>query len=308
MIPEHDHDRDDNLRPDPFIEVSWSGRIKKKKRQRELPKMYQPQVENPVGQTPAAQPMPPRGPQYSGGAAQQVPRAPQAGPHVPPGAPPRPPTGRPTPQRPRPPQNLPQRPRKGGAARFFVTITALGIFFFVLRGPGFFNFLRAERPSFPTYPSPTAPQFDYDPAAVTLEPGDTADNDKFLATVTNFTTDYEEFYTLYPEFAETDEYLVFELEVENTREIPSIFFYSMGWSTGETPDYSQQTRSCQLKPLSEDDDVDIFDTTVIDEGETLSAHQCVLLPDDFDPEEPGYIYVTGLLEDFRWKIPADVFN
>src|SRR5690625_1105110 len=34
-MPEpHDHNRDDDLRPDPYLEVSWNGRIKKKRRRK----------------------------------------------------------------------------------------------------------------------------------------------------------------------------------------------------------------------------------------------------------------------------------
>lgn len=289
MIPPHDHERDDDLRPDPYIEVSWSGRIKKKKRRRTDKHLYQPQVE-----------------QTTRSAAQPQTARPQS----------------PQPARPRTaPRPSPGRPNKKFPFVFFTVI----FFFILLQVPNLLpNLLKARPtstpsaspelpqftpPSFPPIEGPTMPEDAMDEleiAVFTYDLGAWASNRPFITSVQNVTTNVEEHFELDP--ADNGLYLAFEIGIINSSIDEEYFDFPTGWTENRADPQARQVTTCGLEPTGDDISVEEITSVLVPTDETFDIYHCVKLPDDFDPDDPGYLFIDSFEEKTWWRIPEEIFN
>src|SRR5690625_207726 len=346
-MPEpHDHNRDDDLRPDPYLEVSWNGRIKKKRRRK--PRRSDP-ASNPnwvsatdqfMGQNRApfpqapdyqsapAQPHPQQKVQAQPVHAQQVHTQPaqQQVPPQQPGAvrPPQGPGGY-QPARPRP-----QAPQQQGPPRRFSeaaglqrsrakrkkSIVPIYLFVFVIA----FIFITVTNqltkptiPSVPTPPSVTSSsalsgEREDDPVDIEfidLAPGEMADYGGKEIVIDNITDDISQWYD--PQVSEIKDgvYLTFEVEFTNNRNYEAVLFEGLGWSDGNDYLRESQVYSCRLTPRTE---MPRYGTTRLKPGESATERHCVHVPQMSIWLDPGYLWIDGFDEVFRWEVPQDALN
>src|SRR5690625_5264293 len=276
-MPEpHDHNRDDDLRPDPYLEVSWNGRIKKKRRRK--PRRSDP-ASNPnwvsatdqfMGQNRAPFP---QAPDYQTAPAHPHPRrrvqAQPAQQHAPPQQPGavRPPQG---PGGYQPARPRPQAPQQQGPPRRFSeaaglqrsrakrkkSIVPIYLFVFVIA----FIFITVTNqltkptiPSVPTPPSVTSSsalsgEREDDPVDIEfidLAPGEMADYGGKEIVIDNITDDISRWYDVSSSELQDGTYLTFEVEFTNNRNYEAVLFEGLGWSDGKEYLRQNQTYSCR---------------------------------------------------------------
>src|SRR5690625_2579677 len=210
MIPEHDHERDDDLRPDPFIDVSWSGRIKKKRRRRS----------DPESQANWISPTPQEDGQHDANAPRQT-----------------------APTQPRRSIASQLRPRKKRNPLPF-TLIIFVITFILLRGASGITGLVTDtfkKAATPTW-TPTQEARD----VRMIAPGEPVTDNGFEITIDNFNRDIDAYFEepAMPEFYADAEYIAFEITVRNLKGFKSHFYYQTGWSSGDQFEWAQTTNGC----------------------------------------------------------------
>lgn len=332
----HGHNRDDDLRPEPYLEVSWNGRIKKKRRRkpRRSDPASQPNWVSATDQFMGQNRAPfPQAPDYQSAPAQQHPQQPvQAQPvqqQVPPQQPGavRPPQGpggyqseRPRPQVPRQP-GPPQRFSEAAGlqrsrANRKKSIVPIYLFVFVI---AFIFITVANQLTKTTVPPVSTPppvfsssalsgEREDDPvdiAFIDLAPGEMADYAGKEIVIDNITDDISRWYDVSSSELQDGTYLTFEVEFTNNRNYEAVLFEGLGWSDGKEYLRQNQTYSCRLTPRTE---MPRYGTTRLKPGESATERHCVHVPQMSIRMDPGYLWLDGFEEVFRWEVPQDALN